>query len=60
MAKRKSKAMGASMSVPTPRPVGRGRAVPKAAASNLPNTMKNPFMKGGGKAVPTRRKKSAA
>lgn len=40
---------GASPSVPTPRKVSRGRTLPRAAATNMPQTMAPPFMgsKGG-------------
>jgi hypothetical protein len=44
--------------VPTPRKVGRGRTVPRAATTNLPQTMKPPFMGLGVAGAPkkTRRK----
>jgi hypothetical protein len=41
---RKTSGSGASPSVPTPRKPQRSRTVPRAAATNLPDTMKPPFM----------------
>lgn len=43
---------GTSPSIPTPRKVSRGRTVPRAAATNMPQTMSPPFMgKTGGRAL---------
>jgi hypothetical protein len=50
MPKRVSAKMGISPSMPTPRKVSRGRTIPRAAATNMPTTMKPPFM-GMGRAM---------
>lgn len=59
MAKRASAKSGVSPSMPTPRKVSRGRTVPRAAATNMPDTMKPPFM-GLGKAGPTKKTRRKA